>query len=150
MRAAHKFRAPSHPGSAEPLSSHILSGSFFSSASTPLTITSSSHQTEDDRTARRVKTFGNHRPSVIVSSAPSDEPPKPVNSASGLVRYFESMNGFSSWMKFRILPGQTTTALFPLSFGVDDATCRGVFVNPIRARIGNRHDDERFNQSPPN
>src|SRR5262249_16606588 len=92
----HKLRARSQPGSAEPVSSHILSGSFFSSPSTPLTITSSSHHTDGDRTARRVKTFGNHKPSVIVSSAPSDEPPKPVNSSSGFVRFFESMNGFNS------------------------------------------------------
>src|SRR5207248_5097946 len=92
-RAVHRLRARSQPGSAVPVSSQILSGSFLSSASTPLTITSSSHQTEGDITASREKTFGNQSPSVITSNPPRDDPPSPVNSASGLVRYFESMNG---------------------------------------------------------
>ena len=128
-----------------PVSSQILSGSFLSSASTPLTITSSSHQTEGDITASREKTFGNQSPSVITSNPPRDDPPSPVNSASGLVRYFESMNGFNSWIKnFPYLRARPRLRFFRFALLSMIAACRGVFVNAIRAGIGNRHNDNRL------
>src|SRR3954471_6665467 len=101
MNAAHKVRARSQPGSFVPVSSQIFSGGFCSSALSILTIASLSHQTDGDIAISRVKTFGNHKPSESVSKPPSDDPPSPVNSASGRVRYCLSMYGFNSSIKNR-------------------------------------------------
>ena len=83
-----------------------------------------------------------------VTSAPSDEPPSPVNSASGLVRYFFVDVRFQFLdQKLAVETGQPTAAFFPLRLGVDHGPCRRVFMDPLFAHVGDGHDDERLDQS---